>query len=103
MTMLQQNATTLPEDPMLENTPLSRRRLLRTAGAMSALSLSGLARSAFGQGLATPVPTDLDVMASAVKLAPQLLVGSCALTPSQVEGPFYLPLNLLRKDLSREE
>lgn len=82
------------------NGRLDRRRLLCSAGALGALSMTGLPSSPFAQGVASGLPPSLGAMAAATKLAPQLLVGSCPLTPTQTAGPFYLPVNLMRQDIT---
>jgi len=64
--------------------PLERRRFLRVAGAAS---LAGLFARAVA---AAPLPA----------FEPLWLASGCTLTPSNVEGPFYLPLNLLRQDIT---
>lgn len=66
------------------DSPLERRRFLRIAGAAS---LAGLIARSVDAGPLTPC-------------GPLWQAGACTLTPSGVEGPFYLPLNLLRQDIT---
>lgn len=73
--------------PVLQATPFAQ------GGAGSALPF-GTGAQAAGKSLS------LQTMQQATRMAPQLLTGTCALTPSQVEGPFYLPLNLVRQDIT---
>lgn len=61
---------------------LDRRQILRHAGLLG-LSASGL-------GLVSAVPA----------ADPALLAGSCVLTPTQVDGPYYRDLNLVRRDIT---
>ena len=93
----------------MQNFPLragwDRRQLLRGLGSLAALGAmpGGLLASTASTGQVGASGSSmgaLGALARATLLAPQLLVGSCSLTPSQVQGPFYLPLNLLRQDIT---
>lgn len=62
---------------------LDRRQLLRDASLIGVGAAAGLG--------AAP---------SSVAAEPSLLAGTCTLTASQISGPFYRDLNLLRKDIT---
>ena len=77
----------------LDKTHFRRRELLFGAGALGGASLfGGVANAAAGAPLAAlpgPDPATLS-----------LLQGGCVVTGSDVQGPFHLNLNLLRKDIT---
>lgn len=75
--------------------PPSRRQILTGLAALGAGAMTGRP----GRALAAPTA------ASPIPAAPQppafmAGLGGCSLTPSDVEGPFYLDLNLLRSDIT---
>jgi protocatechuate 3,4-dioxygenase beta subunit len=74
----------MEHESTLTEAPVGRREFLRVAGTASLAAL--IARSA-----------DAGPVAHLRSLA---LAGSCTLTPAAVEGPFYLPLDLLREDIT---
>ena len=72
---------------------LDRRSLL---GGLGALGVGSLLTPA-ARGAAAPLRTPI-----AIPKPPAFLAGAgpCALTPSGAEGPFYLPLQLLKQDIT---
>lgn len=76
---------------------LGRRQLL--AGA-SGLGLGALARPASAAHEPREAFACDDLTPAEIEA---LVSGSCTATPSQVEGPFYLDLGLLRKDITDGE
>lgn len=79
-----------PDDP----SPFDRRSLLRGAGALSLGSLFG-SRVAAAPAAAAPV----NPLASRA-VSKLVAGGGCILTPSSIQGPFYLDLGLLRQDIT---
>jgi len=75
-----------------DSAPLHRRSLLFGASALGAGGILGGTSSAAGS--ATPPPTDVDPDLRG------LLAGSCIVTASDVEGPYFLDLDLVRNDIT---
>jgi protocatechuate 3,4-dioxygenase beta subunit len=70
---------------------LGRRDILRTASALALLGMLGKRAGLLASA------SELDVSDLADDSA---LQGMCTLTPSATQGPFYLPLDLVRQDIT---
>src|SRR5262245_48338017 len=80
----------------IQSPVLGRRQILRTASALGifALARTTFARSAFASEIATPDVDFSDVLDDA------RFQSVCSITPSSIQGPYYLNLNLLRTDIT---
>lgn len=76
---------------------IGRRHLLTGA---SALGLGALARAGDS---ALPQPTSADLDGLTQEQLDSLVAGSCQATPTATQGPFFIDLDLLRKDITEGE
>jgi protocatechuate 3,4-dioxygenase beta subunit len=91
----------LHDDHEEQSPVLARRQVLRSATALGLLGLAGmplLARAraqVLARGEYDPDELKLDDL-----LADPNFVAVCTLLPSQTEGPYYLPLDIIRQDIT---
>lgn len=71
--------------------PLARRDLLRGVGALGLGAMTAREAMASQGALEAERPN---------AIRDQLLMKSCALTPAAIQGPYYLNLQLMRKDIT---
>lgn len=75
---------------------LGRRQLLRSASALGVLGLAGVA-----EGRSKAIGRRCRLDGERLRLAEEEVLSSmCELTPSSIQGPFYLDLDLLRVDIT---
>lgn len=82
-------------DNIPENKTFSRRDWLKGLGAMGALSIAGPLLSLASCAPGVSNPSHSGSTSSQSDLAPD-----CSLTPTQVEGPYYIKASQVRQDIS---
>jgi protocatechuate 3,4-dioxygenase beta subunit len=80
--------------------PITRRRALAFLGALGLGSLAAACSRALSGRGSTPSAASSTGTATASPSASSGTSPSCVLTPEVTEGPYYLPLNLVRSDIT---